>query len=157
MARMKLAEKTHLYIKMIIERACVYSIETSLIVYVFSLLNSRQEFIIVSLVWLIFVQIIDFRIEYAGKTASMVIFILAILARVRSLNKETERSASDLKAFDEVITERVRIAAIGRNADRIFLVIVSVYCLLELFNHLNSSFVEAIIKRFPPDLRQIFP
>ncbi len=132
----------------------LYSLYISILIYVFSLLDTRLEFIVVSSCGLIYTVIASHGLEARNATATNLHFTIVAIGKMRLLLNET--TPEEQQYGIEILNKSARTRSNGRWISITYLAIIEIICLYQLLKHLGSPYVDVIAPYIPPNLKPYF-
>lgn len=141
-------------ISLIFQNAVLYILAFTFIVYVFSLLQSRIEFIIISVAGLLYVNISLHRLVLEDQIITSMFLHLGSAGKLRVILKAwTQEEFSEM---DKDLAERLTDRLIVRKLDKLYLGLVEVFCVYQLLKHINETFSAFVDPLIPHALKPYF-
>jgi hypothetical protein len=125
-------------IRLLTSNASLYLLGLAFIIYLFSLLQGCLEFILVSLIGLLYVHISLHRLFLEDQTAVCFFMTLGAIGTLRlKLNTLTEEEFS---TADEFLVHQLKDRQKIRKLDKLYLIIVELFCIYQLLKHISEPF-----------------
>jgi hypothetical protein len=144
----------HEYVCSVFEALIVCAAIFGCIIYLFSLLTTRLEFILVSLFGLIYVLLSLHRLASYGYFYVQLIALNAGIGKLRVLLNDL--GSEEYAAQQAVIVKDAKKEHNVKQVVSLYLVIVEILCLYQLLKHVNNTFAEFVKPFVPPSLSSYF-